>query len=353
MQPLSIAYTRCLDIDGSPVAELPQWSADRSAMLALYRALVMTRVFDEKAIALQRTGRLGTYASSLGQEAVPVGIASAMLKEDVLLPAFREHGAQLMRGVPATSLYQYWGGDERGSAAIADVGDYPNCLPIGSQASHAAGVALAFKLSRQPRVAVCVFGDGATSKGDVYEAMNMAGVWQLPVLFVITNNRWAISLPVERQTAAQTLAQKAIAAGFDGEQVDGNDVLAVHQVVSAALAHARAGGGPRCIEAITYRLSDHTTSDDASRYRTHEALADARKADPIERIERFLRARFDFADAERTAIRAQCQQEIAAAELRYLNTEPEPPEAMFDSLYAQLPEAYAAQRAAADGRSDG
>jgi pyruvate dehydrogenase E1 component alpha subunit len=341
--------THCIDVAGRPVGELPACAQDRGAAVALYRALSLTRHFDAKAVALQRTGRLGTYASSLGQEAVGVGIASAMQREDVLLPSFREHGAQLLRGVPAHALYQYWGGDERGSAAMVEAGDFPNCLPIGSQAPHAAGVALAFKLKKAARVAVCVFGDGASSKGDIYEAMNLAGVWQLPVLFVITNNQWAISMPVARQTAAATLAQKAIAAGFEGEQVDGNDVFAVHARVASALQRARAGGGPHCIEALTYRMADHTTSDDAQRYRSEALLVEPRKADPLLRVERYLRARFGWDDAEQAALDAQCQSAIDAAEERYLATPPEPPTAMFDSLYARLPEVYRTQRTALEG----
>lgn len=347
MVTLAIACTRCLDSDGNSIGVLPPLAADREAVVGLYRAMLRARVFDHKAVALQRTGRLGTYASCLGQEAVAVGIASAMQQHDVLLPSFREHGAQLLRRVPPEALYQYWGGDERGSAAIVEHGDYPNCLPIGSQAPHAAGVALAFKLSRQPRVAVCVFGDGASSKGDVYEAMNMAGVWRLPVLFVITNNQWAISLPVARQTAAETLAQKALAAGFEGEQVDGNDVLAMHVAVSAALAHARAGGGPRCLEALTYRMADHTTSDDAHRYRSEQLLEEPRQRDPLLRLERFLRSRFGFTEKERDTLEAELREEIDAAAARYLSLPEEPASAMFDHLYARLPEPYRAQRTAA------
>ena len=325
---------------------------DRDRIVALYRAMLETRYFDERAVALQRRGQLGTYASSLGEEAVAVGIASAMSADDVLLPSFREHGAQLYRGVPAHALYQYWGGDERGSAAIAARGDYPNCLPIGSQASHAAGVGLAFKLHRKPRVAVCVFGDGATSKGDVYEAMNLAGVWQLPVLFVICNNQWAISLPVARQTATRVLADKAVAAGFVGERVDGNDVIAMHARVATALAHARAGEGPRCIEAVTYRLADHTTSDDARRYRSDAEVTEARKKDPVVRLERFLRAQFAWQDAEQTALEQQCHAAIETAVERYLAEPPEPAEAMFDNLYAVLPEIYRGQRSELAKRSD-
>ena len=179
--------------------------------------MVLTRAFDAKAVALQRTGRLGTYASSLGQEAVGVGLAAAMRPDDVLLPSFREHGAQICRGVTLKELFLYWGGDERGNDFAGPRQDFPNCVPVGSHAPHAVGVALAFRLRGETRAAVCVFGDGATSKGDVAEALNMAGVWKVPAVFVVNNNGWAISVPVAKQTAAATLAQKAAASGIAGD----------------------------------------------------------------------------------------------------------------------------------------
>jgi 2-oxoisovalerate dehydrogenase E1 component alpha subunit len=344
-----IGYTRFVDPDGRILRELPAFARDRTLLIPMYRAMTLTRAFDAKAIALQRTGRLGTYASSLGQEAVAVGTASAMRAEDVLLPSFREHGAQLWRGVRMVELFQYWGGDERGSAFSAAPDDFPNCLPVGSQAPHAAGVALAFKLRREPRVAVCMFGDGATSKGDVYEAMNLAGVWQLPVVFVIDNNQWAISMPRTQQTAAKTLAQKAIAAGFEGEQVDGNDVVAVRSCVETALAHARAGAGPRCIEALTYRLADHTTADDASRYRDPEIVARHRQEDPVARMRALLRSTFAWTDSEDEALVAECRVEVDQAAQDYSALPPQPPESIFDFLYSELPQAYREQRAQVTG----
>ena len=214
---------------------------DREALVGLYRAMVLARTFDAKAIALQRTGRLGTFPSGLGQEAVGVGLAAAMGRHDVFLPSFREHGAQIVRGVTLEELFLFWGGDERGNVFAGPVEDFPVSVPVGSHVPHAVGAALAFKLRREPRVAVAALGDGATSKGDFYEALNVAGVWALPVVFVVANNQWAISVPRASQTRAETLAQKAIAAGFDGVQVDGNDVIAVRQVVAEALDKARAG----------------------------------------------------------------------------------------------------------------
>jgi len=221
--------------DGTVLRPLPSFASDTGVLVSLYRGMVLTRAFDLKAVSLQRTGRLGTYAVSLGQEAVSVGIASAMRAEDVVLPSYRDNGTLLWRGTKMEEILLFWGGDERGSLSSGPAHDFPYCIPVGSQAPHAAGVAYAFKLRKEPRVAVCLFGDGATSKGDVWEAMNFAGVHKLPVVFVANNNQWAISVPLKLQTASETLAQKAIAAGFAGEQVDGNDVIAVRAASSAVV----------------------------------------------------------------------------------------------------------------------
>ena len=258
--------------DGGVLSEPPNFASDQGVVVSMYRAMALARSFDLKAVSLQRTGRLGTYATSLGQEAVEVGIASAMRLEDVLLPSYRDNAALLLRGVKMEEILLFWGGDERGNRWSGPAHDFPFCIPVGSQAPHAAGVGYAFKYRKEARTAVCILGDGATSKGDVFEAMNFAGVWKLPVVFVVNNNQWAISVPLKWQTASQTLAQKAIAAGFSGEQVDGNDVIAVRAALDAAIAAARTGEGPCLIEAVTYRLGDHTTADDASRYRSAEEV---------------------------------------------------------------------------------
>jgi len=338
--------------DGTPHGVLPAWADDANALAPLYRSMVLTRAFDLKAVSLQRTGRLGTYAVSLGQEAVAVGVASAMRAEDVLLPSYRDNGALLWRGVKMEEILLYWGGDERGSRWSGPPHDFPFCVPVASQAPHAAGVAYAFKLRKEPRVAVCLFGDGATSKGDVSEAMNFAGVWKLPVVFVAINNQWAISVPQRLQTASQTLAQKAIAAGFDGEQVDGNDVIAMRDAMDAALVHARAGDGPRFIEALTYRLGDHTTADDAARYRPPEDVQQHWKEEPIARLRAYLVSQKQWDKAREEALTRECQQQIDEAVERYLATGPRAPETMFDHLYAELPGVYAGQRRELAGGSD-
>jgi pyruvate dehydrogenase E1 component alpha subunit len=338
--------------DGSVLRPLPGFASDIDVLISLYRGMVLTRAFDLKAVSLQRTGRLGTYAVSLGQEGVSVGIASAMREEDVVLPSYRDNGTLLWRGTKMEEILLFWGGDERGNLSSGPVHDFPYCIPVGSQAPHAAGVAYAFKLRKEPRVAVCLFGDGATSKGDVWEAMNFAGVHKLPVVFVANNNQWAISVPLQLQTASQTLAQKAIAAGFCGEQVDGNDVIAMRAAAEDAIGEARAGGGPRLIEAVTYRLSDHTTADDAARYRPPEEVQARWKEEPIARLRAYLVSQKAWGKSQEEELAADCQKQIEAAIERYLATAPRAPETMFDHLYAELPRTYASQRAELSGGSD-
>lgn len=341
-----IGYTRYMDQSGTLVEALPA-DVDAATLKALYRAIVRTRIFDAKAVALQRTGRLGTYASSIGQEAVAVGAASVMRADDVLVPSFREHGGQLWRGATPVELLLYWSGDERGNYYANAPHDFPNCVPVGSHAPHAAGAALAIKLRHENRAVVCIFGDGASSKGDVYEALNIAGAWTLPVVFVISNNQWAISVPLRSQTAAKTLAQKAIACGIPGEQVDGNDVVAVRTVVGAALQRARNGGGAQLVEAVTYRLGDHTTSDDASRYRKDSDVSPHWREEPVRRLHQYLTAAGLWSKDDEDALLRQLNVEIDAAAEAYLAMPPPDPSAIFDYTYATLPADLLSQKQAA------
>jgi pyruvate dehydrogenase E1 component alpha subunit len=342
----AVPFSRFLGAGGTIVARLPELARRTEVLVSLYRAMVLTRVFDERAIALQRTGRLGTYASSLGQEAVGVGVASAMRRKDVLLPSFREQSAMLWRGVTMTELLLYWGGDERGSDFKGPREDFPICIPVASQFPHAVGVALAMQMRRERRAAVAIGGDGATSKGDFYEAINIAGVWKLPVLFVINNNQWAISVPRRAQTAAETLAQKAIAAGIVGEQVDGNDVIAVREAAVTALNRARQGMGPTLIEAVTYRLSDHTTADDARRYRSDAEVSARWKDEPVARLRSYLVAQGAWGKEAELELIARCRADVDQAVDAYLATAPPPATDMLDYLYANLPPALEDQRAA-------
>ncbi len=348
-----VRYRQFLDPDGRLVAAAPPVADDRATLTALYRAMVLTRIFDAKAIALQRTGQLGTYPSCQGQEAVAVGVASAMADDDVMLPTYREQGGQLWRGVTMTEIFQFWSGDERGSDYAVPRQDFPVAVPIASQALHAAGVATAMKLRNEARAAVCFLGDGATSQGDFYEAINVAGAWRLPVLFVVVNNQWAISVPRTAQTAAETLAQKAIAAGIIGEQVDGNDIVAVRTAAEEALGRARGGGGPALIEMLTYRLGDHTTADDAGRYRSEQEVSAQWRNDPVARLRTYLGQCGWWSKADEESLLADAKARVEAAKDEFLALPPEAPTAMFDYLHETLPAPFAGQRKALPGGDNG
>ncbi|MEP6546735.1 MAG: pyruvate dehydrogenase (acetyl-transferring) E1 component subunit alpha [Gammaproteobacteria bacterium] len=332
-----IQYTQILDPSGAAVAPLPQFAQDLGEVLRMYRTMTLVRVFDAKSVNLQRTGQLGTYPSSLGHEAAHVGVGAAMRPEDVLAPVYREFGTQLWRGVSMTEILTYWGGDEMGNDFAVPRQDFAWCVPIATQTLHAAGAAMAFKILKQPRCALAYIGDGGTSEGAFYEAINLAGARALPVVFVIVNNGWAISVPVAAQTGAQTLAQKAVAAGIPGLQVDGNDVFAVREVVADALEAARRGGGPALIEALTYRLSDHTTADDASRYRTGAEVKQAWAIEPLIRIREFLIKGGVWDAAREQALLEECAREVDAAVSEYLAKARPSTDAMFDHLFAALP----------------
>ena len=342
-----ISYTQLLDNNGHLCGILPDFANEPSTLLSLYRTMVRTRLFDKKAIALQRTGKMGTYAPINGQEAISTAIGHAMRPDDVFIPYYRDYAAQCQRGVKMSEILAYWGGDERGSAFACNSQDLPICVPIASQCLHAAGVAFAFKYRQQQRVAVVCIGDGGTSEGDFYEAMNVAGAWNLPIVFIVNNNQWAISVPLNKQTAAQTIAQKAIAAGFSGVQVDGNDILATRQVIGDAIEKARLGHGPTLIEAKTFRLSDHTTADDATRYQPKEQVDAALLNEPILRFKRFLEQQHLWDNEQEQALIASCIQDVQEAVDEYLTIQPQPITSIFDYHYETLPDYLIEQRAIA------
>ncbi|MES2998111.1 MAG: pyruvate dehydrogenase (acetyl-transferring) E1 component subunit alpha [Pseudomonadota bacterium] len=343
----SITYTRFLDTKGEPTQDLPPF-AKKETLLSLYQQLLLTRLFDKKAVILQRTGKLNTYASILGQEAISVGIGACMEKEDVFCPFYRDYGAQLMRGVKMSEILSFWKGNEWGNHFSECKTDFPICIPIATQLLHATGVATAFKLRKQAHVVVTTCGDGASSEGDFYEALNIAGVWQLPIVFVINNNQWAISVPRKNQSHAKTLAQKAIAAGIHGEQVDGNDVIAVKFVVEKAIAKAREGNGASVIEALTYRLSDHTTADDATRYRNADALQKAWGEEPLLRLRTYLLKQKYWSEEEEEQLTTRCDASIAAAVDEYLSLPKPVFTDLFDYHYEKLPADLNEQRIEAE-----
>src|SRR5690606_2702142 len=279
-----IEYLQYLGPDGKPVAALPKAFKDAKALVPLFKQMLFVRTFDSKSIALQRTGKLGTYAASLGHEAVHVGIGASMRPEDVFAPSYREYGAQFMRGVRPREVLMYWGGDERGNDFEGPRHDYPWCVPISTQCLMASGAALSFKLRKQDRVAVACCGDGGSSKTDFYAAVNSAGAYKLPLVLCVINNGWAISVPRSAQTGAETLAQKGLAGGLHGLQVDGTDLVAVLEAMRRAHERARKGEGGSVIEFMTYRLHDPTTADDARRYRGEDEVKDAWTREPMIRL---------------------------------------------------------------------
>jgi len=330
-------------------------------LLLLYEKMVLLRSLDEKGVALQRSGRIGFYIPSAGQEACPVGAGYALQEGDWIFPSYRDHGMALMRGSSlATLVAQLYGN----SADATRGRQMPNhwcdrsislvsvSSPVATQLPQAVGASYAAMLRGEPVAAIVSFGDGGTSTGEFHAGMNFAGVFRTPTVFFCENNRYAISVPVSRQTASTSLAVKAEAYGFPGIRVDGNDVLAVHKVVRDAMARARGGGGPALIEALTYRVGPHSTSDDPTLYRTEEEVAEWRKKDPILRFASFLKIRGvlnDALEAEATAVaREAVRQTVAAVEA----APPVPPESLFEDVYEEIPWNLAEQRAAfLSGRS--
>jgi pyruvate dehydrogenase E1 component alpha subunit len=259
-------------------------------VLNFYRDMVLIRAADQRALALQRQGRMGTYPPIAGQEASQVGSARALAKEDWVFPSFRESGVLCLRGVPLKNILLYWMGDERGQIVPEDVFVFPVSVPVGSQPPHAVGAAWAAKLQKEKICTIVYFGDGATSEGDFHEAMNFAGVFRTPTIFFCQNNHYAISVPRRMQTASRTIAQKAVAYGFGGVQVDGNDVFAVYAATKEAREKAVSGQGPTLIEAVTYRSGPHTTADDPNKYRDSAEVEEWKLRDPILRLEKYLQA---------------------------------------------------------------
>lgn len=303
----------------------------------MYELMVLARLFDEKAIALQRQGRLGTYAAVQGQEAAQIGSALALQKEDWVFPGFRESSVLMARGVPLHMILQYWAGDERGDHIPPQTNCFTVAIPVGTQTLHAVGFAWGMKLKKQKAVTIVYFGDGASSEGDVHEAMNFAGVFTVPVVFLLQNNQYAISVPRSRQTAAETLAQRAVGYGFGGIVADGNDVFAVYKATAMALEKARTGGGPTVIECITYRMGDHTTSDDAKRYRTEKELAAWRKRDPIGRLRKYMEKKKLWTKQYEEHVRAEAQKTVEQA-VTEMEARPKPdPKDMFAYTFAEMP----------------
>ena len=304
--------------------------------LDLYQKMAFIRLADQRALMLQRQGRFGTYAPIWGQEACQVGSAYALTKGDWVFPAFREIGAILMMGISLKNYFLYWMGNEMGSRAPEGINVMPVSVPVGTQTLHAVGAAWAAKLKGDPVVTLVFFGDGATSKGDFHEAMNFAGVFKTPTVFFCQNNQFAISVPRSLQTASKTIAQKAIAYGFDGIQVDGNDLFAVFAATKEAVEKARSGGGPTLIEGVTYRFGPHTTADDPTKYRTEEETESWKPLDPLVRLRLFLKEKGLWNEEIENKLNEEAQKEIDQA-VKESEAVPTPEvEEIFSYVFAEM-----------------
>ncbi|ASU84703.1 pyruvate dehydrogenase (acetyl-transferring) E1 component subunit alpha [Nocardiopsis gilva YIM 90087] len=335
---------RLVDPQGHRVGEAEYLTPEPGTLLALLRAMIIGRRFDRQASALARQGRLAVYPSSHGQEACQVGGVLALADDDWLFPTYRDCVSLVTRGVDPVEVLTLLRGDWHSGYDPEPHRCAPQCTPLATNASHAVGLTYAARRKGQDAAALVLMGDGATSEGDAHEAYNFAAVWNTPVVFLIQNNRWAISVPVDKQTAAPTLAHKAIGYGMRGYNVDGNDAAAVHAVVSHALAEARAGGGPAIVEAQTYRLDPHTNSDDPQRYRDDAEVEYWKARDPLTRLEALLRGEGLLDDAE--VERMSAEGERLAADVRERLSGPDrlTPEELFSHVYSTAPAMLRRQR---------
>ena len=339
-----VEYLQILDEKGQVDEQLEPDLTDEQ-LLALYRAMLHAREADQRMLKLQRTGRLGTFSPATGQEAASVGPAFALERKDWFVGAFRELGGRLLRGVPFTMVLQFWNGFEEGTAYGAEDRTPPDAIIVGAQIPQGVGMAYALKYREEKQAALIFFGDGATSEGDFHEGLNFAGVWQAPAVFVCQNNQWAISVPRSMQTHSATIAQKAIAYGMPGIQVDGNDVLAMYAATKEALELARSGGGPTLIEAVTYRLSMHTTADDPTRYREAAEAEGWQAKDPLTRFRVYLEGKGLMDDARHEALHESVKAQVAASVQEFESMKNFKPDTNFDHVYGTRHDTIENQRA--------
>ena len=333
-QPLKGKRLEILGPDGTVKAG---WKppVDGQETVRLYQKMLFARLADQRCLSLQRQGRFGTYAPIWGQEACQVGSATLLQKGDWVFPAFRELAATLIMGIPLKAILLYWMGNEMGSRAPDGINVMPVSIPVGTHPLHAVGAAWAAKLRGEKTVTVAYFGDGATSKGDFHEAMNFAGVFKTPTIFFCQNNQYAISVPRKFQTASETIAQKAIAYGFDGIQVDGNDLFAVIAATQEALDKARSGGGPTLIEGVTFRFGPHTTADDPTKYRKDEEIEPWKPLDPMVRLKLYLKGKGLWTEKTEQQMMEEAQKEIDQA-VKDAEAVPVPePEDIFKYVFAE------------------
>jgi len=334
----TIDYLAILNDTGAPDKKLEP-KLKKEQLRSMFRTMLLARRFDEQQLRWQREGRLGTFAPVIGQEAVQVGSAAVLDDADWMVPAYRQTAASIWRGTPLSGVLLFNAGYNEGGTVPQGQNDLPIAIPVASQIPHAVGIAYALKREDDGHIAMTYFGDGATSEGDFHEAINFAGVFATPNVFICENNQYAISVPREKQTAAGTLAQKAIAYGVPGIQVDGNDVLAVYAAASEAAQRARQGEGPTLIECVTYRMAMHTTADDPGKYRSREEEEAWAARDPIERFRKYLGRKKVLTEKQVEELDKKVGEEIEAAweEARERMEELDRrPEEMFEHLYADM-----------------
>jgi len=329
-----IEYLQVLDENGN-VDEKLMPNLSNKQIKELYELMILMRTFDDKAFSLQRQGRIGTYIQFKGQEASQLGTAYALTDKDWMFPMYRSNGALIVRKHPMHMLLQYDGGD-MGGLRTGKINNFPIAIPVGTQTPHAVGCAWASKLKKEKVVSLVYTGEGGTSKGDFHDALNFAGVNKVPCVIVVENNQYAISVPRKKQTAAETFAQKAIAYGIKGIQVDGNDVFAVYKAAKEAVDNARKGNGPTLIENITYRLGDHSTSDDAKKYRSDKEVQEWMKKGPIVRLEKYMVANKLLDDKYKKDVAKKSKEKVEKEIKIYENLKNPDPEDMFNYTYAEM-----------------
>lgn len=326
-----------LDADGSLSGSVGDLGLTPGDLVGMYRDMVRTRTLDTMAMALQRQGQLGVWASCRGQEAAQVGIAWAMGLRDWAFPSYREHGITTVRGVPFGDLLLQYKGVWMGHYDPSEYQVAPHSIPIATHLLHAVGYAHAARLSGDDLVTLAFIGDGGTSEGDFHEALNFAAVWNAPVVFVVQNNQFAISVPTGHQLAAPSIAHKGIGYGVKGYRVDGNDVLASFRVGADAIERARSGGGPALIEAHTYRMKPHTTADDDTRYRPPEEVAEWEAKDPIARLEQLLLDEGILFEPDLERIARDADDESKAIRTEVVAEGPVPMSQVFEHVYVDPP----------------
>ncbi len=334
----SVNYMQIMDELGQMDNTLFPIGLKDDKIIEMYKSMSFARALDAKVLSMQRQGRAVTYAPLIGEEATQIGSAMAMRESDYFVPNFRQHGVFLVRGLPLEIFFLYWRGFEEGNMIPDNVHALPYIVPVSSQMPHAAGLAYALKYKKSDSVVLTYVGDGGTSEGDFYETLNFAGVMKIPLVTIIENNQWAISLPRSSQSMAQTLAQKGIAAGIDVVQVDGNDVIAVYKATSDAIAK----NAPVVIECVTYRMSMHTTADDPTKYRSEDDVMIWKTKDPINRVKLYLAKKGLWNEGMEKAMQEEHKKIIDEAVDKAEAFKPDP-RSMFEHIYSSIPETLKAE----------